>query len=98
MPNSLQKLSCEVVSLRRLLETFKANWSQSFRAGPNYAGQGASLVGDQMGLQPNLMIPLKLNGEVSVRHEASTMDEDDQEDFHDPTLDALRMLLEANAT
>ncbi|GMH29103.1 hypothetical protein Nepgr_030946 [Nepenthes gracilis] len=42
------------------------------------------------------MIPLRSNDEVGL--EAPTMVMDDQEDFHDPTLDALRVLLEANAT
>ncbi|GMH17001.1 hypothetical protein Nepgr_018842 [Nepenthes gracilis] len=38
------------------------------------------------------------NDEGTVGHEAPTLVVDDPEDFHDPMLNALWMLLEANAT
>ncbi|GMH30529.1 hypothetical protein Nepgr_032372 [Nepenthes gracilis] len=66
--------------------------------GLDYVSQGVSLDGIRVGWEPDQTLPQKSNDEVSIGPLAPTMVEEDQEDFSNPILVALRMVLEANGT
>ncbi|GMH25321.1 hypothetical protein Nepgr_027164 [Nepenthes gracilis] len=102
-PNSIQKAQVwDLADIKDRQGQLLASSSviaetQSYKkAGPDYESKGVSLDGEQEGLEPGFSIPMQQN--EGFWHEAHTMTEDDQENHNDPTLDALRMLLEANAT
>ncbi|GMG99236.1 hypothetical protein Nepgr_001076 [Nepenthes gracilis] len=94
-PNSITKLLCKYSQ--------DAYWAPAVELqcykndGLDYVSQGVSLDGIRVGWEPDETLPQKLNDEVSIGPVVPTMVEEVPEDFPNPILVALWMVLEANA-